>query len=708
MADRRWEIKIKKQALAYETGWQYLPGGEEAGSVLTDAFLEMAEENQKRYRRIWEKQELEFLKAVYEEPEEIRKLKGGLSVKASGQSHGKWLEAGTDVYTVLEQDRVIRFQTITPVQLTAAGLRYIIFQRGLCAWLVSDREKDEEKAAKIKVFQPEGQELAHPVFRWYFRGLCDGRERVSFTVQEKAGTKLPGSWLISDGKNTYPAEWQQTDMGCVLTAETPDFAGNLESGSYEVRLDISGEEELTEEWAEILCGGIMLTEAAKEDAEPEICLTDSGGCGEDAVLPFGRLPDEAACCYLACDRAVAGRSDECEIRLMFTEEFETEEKLPEPPSKEYKKLYKKYPWMQQTQEVREWRVQESVWEYFDGRRWRILPESADWRMGCVSQDAGERSFRWKRPRDMQPCIVEEEEHYYIRLRLESVRNAYAAYYRKYIPIWKKLRFAVGERRMQPYQKDVPDMSLMREVKMLLGFDAGITPDNRWYTGEKWISFTREQIGAGGKCVRYGREGFWLELREGEAENLSCLIPNYVEVLQLPGEEDAEVEALETGQDTRIRIPAETAFVVEAKGMGMLNAVSASELRYDSAGAPPLNKKAAAQHYFSHYGRLVTPMDMELLLMERYPYLRVESCLLQKEKTELWVTLRNVGVPGKEAGAFGVGEAELSEISEWLEAVIARMGTLWLRGIRVKCSVESAGEYGVERENTEDDEAVKSG
>ncbi len=43
-----WEERIKKLALAFNTGWEYRPGEEEAGSVIADSFLDMMDENWKR------------------------------------------------------------------------------------------------------------------------------------------------------------------------------------------------------------------------------------------------------------------------------------------------------------------------------------------------------------------------------------------------------------------------------------------------------------------------------------------------------------------------------------------------------------------------------------------------------------------------------------------------------------------------------------
>ena len=97
-----WQVQVKKLALAYGTGWEYIPGSEEAGSVLTDIFLEMEERNRKRYEKIWQRQELAFLQAVPECGEKQGGLSGALLVRAAGGEHARWVEEGAEVRYALQ------------------------------------------------------------------------------------------------------------------------------------------------------------------------------------------------------------------------------------------------------------------------------------------------------------------------------------------------------------------------------------------------------------------------------------------------------------------------------------------------------------------------------------------------------------------------------------------------------------------------------
>lgn len=680
--DVYWRTKIKKLALAYETGWEYMPESEEAGSVLTDIFMEMIKRNQERLGRVWEKQEQMFLKAVPEPGEVSGRRKGALLVTASKEEDGKWMEEGTLVSMFREEGVPLRFRTVCSLKLTSARLRYAVYCRGLYAWLSYEAEEGEQ--APVPLFQAVGEELAHPVFLWRFPGLCDGRKEVCFQADfggaVPTAVALPGSWTVSDGETVVPLEWQQTEDGFFLKGQTPEFAANLKGESYEIKLELSAGEELPEEWLEALYGGLFLTEEPGE-AEADVCLTDDCAGSGERLLPFGSSPEEASCCYLSCDRIMAG--GENELVLRFRESFLKEERLPEPPPEEYKKLYKKYPWLQVMETVQEWKPEETKWEYFNGTLWRILPGSEEWQTFCGTEEAGERTYRWMRPADMEPCMVEGEEHFYLRLRLSRVSNAYAAYYRKTVPVLEDIRFSAGERRMASVGELLPDRARAREERMYLGFTGNITPENCWYTGEGVCSFESRQIK--GERVLFGKEAFWVEWTEREAKELSCLAANYVPIRQASEEGDEEEE---------LQIDAGTEVYAEPQDMGILDAVCPSEVRYDGAGVPIRQKREAAEHYFMHFGRMLTPMDMELMLQERYPFLKVDSCIFrQKEKLlsielalrEEKETSRLPEVPVKEV------QEKLPEIKEWLETVVSGQGALWLRDCRISCRLRETEE-----------------
>lgn len=698
---------VKKLALAYQTGWEYQADSPEPGSVLTDIFLEMFTENRDRYDRIWEKQEREFLSVVPEDKEQTIEMLIALAVKISEGNNGIWLSDKTKSYTVTEDGGILKFYFERPVQLTAAKLKYAIYQEGTYAWQVYDEEAQD---GFVTLFEPAGEELTHPVLRWHFQNLCNGLKQCRFKMEvAKAelltqGTqeKYEGRWSISGGGYTYPLQCEETEEEMILSGDTPAFAAIMEEMEYEICLDMPYEEtsslqSYVNRW--IHRQKIVLHEEGKEQLA-DLCLTDEGTGDGNRVAPFGNSPDTASCCYFACDAILA--RDRGEITLKYKESFFTEEKLPPEHSKEMQKLYKKYPWMMQTETVYDWETVETVWEYFNGNLWCGLSGSEEWKTGCrKGKDQGEEiCFTWKRPQDMCPCAVEGEEHFFIRLRLKKAVNAYAPYYRKHVPVLENISFSVEDSVWEPAMGDMSNLQGDTQVKMYLGFDYEVTQNNCWFgeylrNGEvesRSFSFVKEQLA--GRGIRFGKDAFWVELVEErlteqlgipmDAESLR-LKANYIECRRTVPEQEELTEILR-----------DTSFFVETDTTGILDAVSVTAAHYDKTGAPPQEGVESGENFFLRFGRLVTPMDIETLLHERYPELMLKSCTLEDTSGKLVIeaavcrqlegrvqVISGNGEDGK------IADELVDEIQKWLESILHETGNIWLQDCTVEFRVEEA-------------------
>lgn len=676
----RLNFKVKKLALSYKTGWEYMQDSSEGGSVLTDIFLNMMQKNREQYDGILEKHRQKFLSVMPPQEKEARRLKTALAVRAPGGSHGETLDRGTESYMVPEQGNLRRFVLQEDIRLTAAKLMYAVYQKGFCAWLAYDgRAEKGPDAFEIPLFQAVGEELSHPVFCWNFPNLCNGKAFVDYVLEWEAegdadpnweDGALPGIWEIGDGTHGYPLKWSLSEGRCKLSGPTPAFAENLEETCYELRLEIPAGEETDISWLKALSREIYLWEAG-ERREAQLCLTAAGACGGERLLPFTDAPEAGMCCYLACDSVLAQRGRE--VTLRFTECYETEEHTPPETPKEYAKLYRKYPWLRSGETVKEWRVRETCWEYFDGNFWRRLP-------GDGSGKTEERFLRWKIPQDMQPCSVEGEEHFYIRLRAVKVDNAYAAYYRKEIPVLEQVCFEAEERSVKPESGKLPEISEAEQTRMYLGFDRDITCDNRWHTGSECLDFTSDQII--GRKVLFGREACWVEPEAGDPVTLPALYANYVEILSLSETGDAE--------DLDPRLPMGTVFHVETKKAGVLDAVSVCDARYDGSGPALWQEEQWRESYPAGFGRVMSVMDIELLLEKSYPFVRLFSCRYEEEKQEFAIILERQKDSEEKSDRTISLQNLLPEIGEWLEEILRHMGPLSLRDCHVRCLERDEG------------------
>lgn len=663
-------LKIKKLALAFQTGWEYRPESGEPGSVLMDAFCDMLLQNSRRFDRIWEKHTAGFLSVMPEEKaaEEKRILETG--IYAGGECDGRLLPAGTKVFLYPEQGEPFRFVTAESLRLTAAELLYVLYQDGMYVWQIYEKGRREQKKRK----------LAEPVFCWQYENLCNGRAEVRFLSDAPA---VSGEWSISDGENSYPLKSEKTAAGLLLTGKTPGFWENVTDCIYELQLRFPSEEAPSGALLCRLSRPLVLKEEGRSRMV-QLCLTEEGAAGGERVLPFGSAPEPPACCYFACDEilAVKGRR----ITLEFTESFLEEQKLPPPAPEEYRRLYRKYPWLKEQAAVSEWRTEETVWEYFDGNLWRPLPGSAAWRTGCAGQSAEDmpkegkkRSLQWLPPETMRPCVVEGQEHYYIRLRLEKTVNEYAQYYRKQIPVLENIRVSAAPGETGSVGQRFPEISEAGKKRLYFGFDREITGENRWYTPRGSLSFRQEALDGWGS--RYGREAFWAEADEAETEGAADLFPNYVRAVQTAGE--TGFASLKAEKGRLLSVETDGAGVLDAR---LLREVSFADTR--EMAAP----QAVSDFYPASFGRLVTPGDIAGWIRRRYPELRMASCVFQKERKTLLVVLdRPQGMPEEEMREI------LSEPERRLEQGLAAEGSLWLAGCHVSCVFEQAGE---ERESGE--------
>lgn len=682
--------KIKKLALAYKTGWEYTPEGEEAGSVLMDVFLDMLEENEGRLAGKWEKHHGEFVRVAPDMEKSSPPARLGFLVRASREAAGKMLAAGTKLNLVSPEGRLVRFGLCNGVRLTEARLKYVVYQRGLSAWLTY-RSGGDDKGEGISLFDSAGECLWHPCFLRRYRGLCDGMRRVRFRVEfskdhQGAIDSIPREgFRISDGKTSYPLALQGKEE-LALCGDTPGYAGNLGNGCYEIRLDIPEGEEPDAACLDILSGKMSLKLEA-ENCPAEFCITDDEIGASSEVRPFGREPDISACCYIACDGAMTPRNRN--IALSFVQECEVEERLPVREEGD-KRLYKKYPWLRDDARAEDWRAEDFLWEYYNGSCWRGLSGN---RQGAEKSKApeGEQelflpenngkscTLRFCRPEDMEPCVIEGRERYFIRVRPGRVNGAYAAYYRKYIPVMKNIMFFTEELRFDSIAEELPKKEDIGTEKLYFGFDHDVTAENTWYaeyregdrTKRTVFSF-REDMLAGKRTV-YGLSAFWAaadkKALNGKAV-ITKLEPNYAEGVQIPEEKKGRG----TGD---VLLPQNSRGFIKTREYGQLDVLSLWDGELKGSGEQG-GKVPDKKGFFQGFGRIATYQDLKELIRSLYPELEVLSCELSKETGSLDIVIKRCGGPeGEET------ERKTEDIQKRLKELIQVYGGLWIKDCPVR-------------------------
>ncbi len=680
---RKVRFLIKKLALAFHTGWEYLPGEEELGSVLTDCFLEMLSDNRERFTRIWAKQKQQFLQILPKEGKKRRLLKSAISVTATEEWNGKWLPCDTRMYLISDEGSLIWFHTMEDIRLTAASLRYVVYREGLYAWM----SQNTKKGGAVPLLGRQGQAVESPVFRWFFSNLCNGLSECRFLLGGLS--EIPMDIILSDGNHSYPMKQEQTKEGLWLSAVTPEFAENLKETEYEIRMEALPWEEkaaaLEEELLTVFAEGIALQEKEWEREHP-ICIAeekreDSAG----QVQPFGKTMEENACCYFACDRILA--RDCGSVTLEYRENVLIEENLPpENYEKQYKKVYRKYPWMKEAYQVFEKSVQETVWEYFDGSGWRMLAQSRGWNTCCEKESGIKRKFTWKLPTDRRACTIDGETHFYLRLRLLTAKQGNGIYYRSYIPVLEQICLSAPARRHTSARQLLPDIPKSKKT-VYLGFDSPISCESQWFlqyqgmdeNGENVqlrasLSFSEDQMK--GEKVRFGKRAFWVEAEELPQDG-KCqkplkeasikLPPNCVEIREEAGAEFEELKDKTEGVHL---------FVNMGKS-GVLDARTVIPFIYEGTGAD-FDKEGQKEEEMGRFGRLVTYADVETWTAGHWPSLGEVECSWEEEKGELTLLCHGSKEPSEE---------QKKAICEALEKALQEKGSLWLCGCSVRLAFQ---------------------
>lgn len=714
--------RIKKLALAYKTGWEYTPEGEEAGSVLTDVLLDMLGENEKRLAGKWKKHYREFLRIVPGGKNRMLPARLGVSVRTSHKAGGALLPAGTKFYLTSPEGRLFWFRLDQGVRLTEAKLRYVVYQKALSAWLIY-RFDGEEPGGEIRAFERSTECLARPCFRRSFRGLCDGLEKVCFRP-EFSGTAsgealLKGisrkGFMISDGRVSYPLTLEVREGVLLLLGDTPEFKKNLLGGLYELRLDIPPGEEAVS-CPEMLWGRMTLKQ--EPGSSPAgLCITEDELGDFSEVRPFGREPEPSGCCYIACDAAMTPRNER--IALSFRQECEVEERLP-PERTGDRRLYKKYPWLLQEQKAEEWKGEGFFWEYYNGICWRGLSEyeqggeEAASKEGLFLPENSGKScfFIWRRPEDMSPCIMEGQEHYFIRLRPRRVEGAYARYYRKYIPVMKNITFSTEEICFDSLGEELPEREELGRERLYFGFDGEIAAENTWFIRyrmgeeEKKASFSFREDMLFGKRTLYGLKGCWAAMeresffamlndkeRDGEEAGtaspvITRLWANYAEGTGIPEEE-------QDGQGTgSVLIPKGSGGYIKTKEWGQLALSSLwdSVLGGGDSGAGVPGR----EDFYPGFGRIASWQDLKELVRRLAPEFEVLSCDLSKDRNRLEVRVKPVCPPEEAFSGEASGkEGRIEVIQRQLEGIIRDRGGIWISEVSVRLLVEDAGGKGEE-------------
>jgi len=178
----------------------------------------------------------------------------------------------------------------------------------------------------------------------------------------------------------------------------------------------------------------------KQDLVPDTVYAQDIQYTDEAFCPFGNPLQLYSECYIRCDEAFAKQG--AHIVMSFELDYLTRENKMFMPEKEvdFKYIMKKPP-KKSEPEPATIKVDEAVWEYWNGRGWvRLLKEH---QYSCLfnGRQSGKLTAAFTCPRDIEPIAVNAYEARWVRIRMLRAENIYTMPSVEHIPRVSNLRIA---------------------------------------------------------------------------------------------------------------------------------------------------------------------------------------------------------------------------------------------------------------------------
>lgn len=562
---------------SYLPDWQFRRGGPEVESALLTVLGEMLEDSRRRLDELPDRHWAEFLSAWDHRPRPSEPMHVYAALTAP---HSVLIPQGSSFYRAGDGTKL--WHTMQDAWAEPCRLTAQICSDGRNGKLLAPPPPACGAPVRLFDFKAPGMQAREARFR----------RPGAFTSQSgcELALRLEGETdgllrFLGGGEN---AGWYLESGGAEQVLDTPILAGRelrfqlppcREGASLLVRVH----DGRVPPPAPIRCA---LVESRRACGGPVVVMLESGPCRDAVWRPFGTRLMPWSACYLGSPDALCLPG--AAVTVTWRQSFVlSDELLPggdqEP---EYRPIMRRLP--KPPPPIRDVRADDVLWEYWNGTVWRMIPETDD----CVrlfsdpgTQPPGEKqmqvTFRW--PADAARCEVQGVENFWLRWRLRSCEGAGWLPVCYHAPEISQLQISAHlppveaelERRCglcaeftplagYPEQILFPDVT-GKQDSWWLGFDqppggesTGLYLELRgripggtlsvWEAepdgGERLLTFSDQTGGLahsgllrlsgflGRKSVRFGRDCWWIRIREESGafhrpgntpvlENLSC-------------------------------------------------------------------------------------------------------------------------------------------------------------------------------------------
>ena len=428
-------------ARSYTPEWRYERTEDDPGAALAELFSTMFHQTVDRMNALPGKLYMEFLNQIgYREPAPVPASGVMVFTPNDMDEEPVPVPQGTQVFTPDPQGENIVYETLRPIQATAARLEEIYYTDPQ-----ADRIRRLDLSRPARFFSgEEGEELQRHRFSLGRSSVLrlDGPSEITLELrqpvrhlEEETARQLAGenlTWTYRHAGRELPFDAVRAEHGRIVLEKRSHLALEPEEEGGEIAIFCQGSPEVE----------LQLEEALLTSAPLEPCPAQNLFSGDLPIEPeggycFGRRPAPYALFYLRCDSALSKAGARASLHLVIAPIVDEPDTLPPQFSYGPSIIDKRDAVEIKPDDV--W-ISGVVWEYYNGLGWRQLAVTGDKNPFSCKRD-GRLEVVFQVPEDLEPTEVNAQPGWYIRARVTELEHPFSYYQRWILPFVQTAEFS---------------------------------------------------------------------------------------------------------------------------------------------------------------------------------------------------------------------------------------------------------------------------
>lgn len=434
------EQQIKRLAEQYVPEWNYNEEDPDVGVVFSKIYSQMMEDTLTKFNRVPYNNYITFLNMLGAKLSPSISSTGMISVDVVDGSKGVYIEKGSSLYASADNDKGrVFFETEDAMYAIDTKINSIYTTDGKNDSIVKlyDAE-DSEDMKPFHVFSSKGYEnlQSHAV---YFEDntIFNTKDKsdITFEFRDKKSQKNDAalSSIFFDHKNVI---WQYMKDGTWVNIKNVEKTDKGIRLIFDDGIESSVIHDLESRYIRCLFkkipkGGLSLSDvsysAKAEDVRPDSLILDTSELSSTNFFPFGEQYTVYSDFYISSSEAFvkSGSKIDIKIDMQFISVKVNAQEVPD--NTKYKYVMSEIDFNEP--DPADIEIEKVVWEYWNGVGWaKLYKDNSNedfFRMNSQnSSEPGRRVLSFTCPDDMKSIVIGPNESYFIRARINRVKNQF--------------------------------------------------------------------------------------------------------------------------------------------------------------------------------------------------------------------------------------------------------------------------------------------